>query len=253
VAHLYDLSVNPYPTGLPNVVGTKSFTPTPLALDDTHFAVGVYQYPAGFYAGITYRRPGWMTLTSDTTARDYLAAAYDPSANLTYAIDGYRAGYTSVVTAYSKASNSWTALASDTIARGGLAGVHDSSANLTYAIDGYTGSVYTAAITAYSKASNSWTSLAGDPTGRDGLAGAYDSSANLTYAIDGYNGDTVPYLIVVTAYSKASNSWTGLAGDTTERGNLAAVYDSSANLTYAIDGYNGNIGTYFSVVTGLIY
>jgi len=40
--------------------------------------------------------------------------------------------------------------------------------------------------------------------------------------------------------------WLTLASDTTARSDLAAAYDSNANLTYAIDGLNG---AYFSTVT----
>ena len=59
---------------------------------------GAGQYPAGYYQGVTI--PGWITEASDTTARDSLAAAYDSSANLTYAIDGYTSIEISLVTAY---------------------------------------------------------------------------------------------------------------------------------------------------------
>ena len=55
-------------------------------------------YPAGYYSQV--RLPGWITEASDTTIRDGLAAAYDSSANLTYAIDGYDGGKLSTVTAY---------------------------------------------------------------------------------------------------------------------------------------------------------
>ena len=54
---------------------------------------GAGQYPFGVYPAFTIL--GWATETSDTTARQYLGAAYDSSANLTYAIDG--ANYNSSV------------------------------------------------------------------------------------------------------------------------------------------------------------
>ena len=89
-------------------------------------------------------------MASDTTGREYLAAAYDSSANLTYAIDGENSSNVAIstVTAYSHSSNSWTAMVSDTTPRYGLAAAYDSSANLTYAIDGYNGS-YLSTATAY--------------------------------------------------------------------------------------------------------
>ena len=107
---------------------------------------GAGQYPAGYYQGVTI--PGWITEASDTTAREWLAAAYDSSANLTYAIDGMNSALLTTVTAYSHASNAWTAEASDTTARDSLAAAYDSSANLTYAIDGYT-SIEISLVTAY--------------------------------------------------------------------------------------------------------
>jgi len=105
-------------------------------------------YSAGYYSAVYI--PGWTALANDTTARYYLAAAYDSSANLTYAIDGYNvSGYSiATLTAYSHSSNSWTALANDTTARQQLAAAYDSSANLTYAIDGYYGGAL-ATLTAY--------------------------------------------------------------------------------------------------------
>ena len=79
---------------------------------------------------------GWVIQSQDATARKNLAAAYDSSANLTYAIDGYTTASISTVTAFSFSSGAWTTEASDTTARDTLAGAYDSSANLTYAIDG---------------------------------------------------------------------------------------------------------------------
>ena len=154
----------------------------------------VGRYPAGYYSSVVFS--GWLTETSDTTARAELAAAYDSSANLTYAIDGSTSANIATVTAYSHSANSWTAEASDTTARDELAAAYDSSANLTYAIDGYDGG-YLATVTAYSHSANSWTAEASDTTTRFELAAAYDSSANLTYAIDGYDGG---YLATVTAF-----------------------------------------------------
>ena len=93
---------------------------------------------------------GWTTLASDT-ARYELAAAYDSSANLTYAIDGYNGStFISTVTGYSHGSNAWTALAFDSAgARYYLAAAYDSSANLTYAIDGNNNSAIST-VTGYS-------------------------------------------------------------------------------------------------------
>jgi hypothetical protein len=107
------------------------------SLNSGNSAPGVYTSAAGYYSGVTVIVEGWITEASDTTARSELAAVYDSSSNLTYAIDGYNGSDNlTTVTAYSAASNSWTAEADDTTARSGLAAVYDSSSNLTYAIDG---------------------------------------------------------------------------------------------------------------------
>ena len=103
----------------------------------------------GYYTSILVQNSNyWISEASDTTARENLAAAYDSSANLTYAIDGYNSNLIATVTAYSHAANTWTAEASDTTARDNLAAAYDSSANLTYAIDGYNGNNL-ATMTAY--------------------------------------------------------------------------------------------------------
>ena len=53
------------------------------------------------FAGTAVAGPEWG-YASDTTVRYYLAAAYDSTANLTYAIDGYNGSNNlSTVTAYS--------------------------------------------------------------------------------------------------------------------------------------------------------
>jgi len=153
---------------------------------------------AGYYSSILVENANyWLLAASDTTARSGIGAAYDSSANLTYAVDGYTTTGIATVTAYSHPSNAWTAEASDTTARYGLAAAYDSSANLTYAIDGATGGFPT--VTAYSHLSNAWTAEASDTTARTYLGAAYDSSANLTYAVDGSPGSGT--IFIVTAYA----------------------------------------------------
>ena len=105
--------------------------------------------PQGFGTATTTTITGWFTVSGESPARDWLAAAYDSNANLTYAIDGCNdTSYFNTVTAYSHANNAWTAEASDSEARYGPAAAYDSGANLTYAIDGYNGS-YLSAVSAY--------------------------------------------------------------------------------------------------------
>ena len=99
---------------------------------------GRYKQPSGYYSALEFDISGWESKAADLTAREGLAAAYDSSANLTFAIDGH--GVTNVLTtnnAYSHASNAWTAEAADLKARKALAAIYDSSANLTFAIDGH--------------------------------------------------------------------------------------------------------------------
>ena len=127
-------------------VGVAGTMPNQGALNEPPNAGG--RFPGGYYTGITIA--GWFTVANDTATGNSLAGAYDSSANLTYAIDGWNgSSYLATVTAYSHASNTWTAEASDTTARNGPASAYDSSANLTYAIDGYNGSSYLATVTAY--------------------------------------------------------------------------------------------------------
>jgi hypothetical protein len=195
----------------------------------------------------------WTAIASDLVTRDQFAAAYDSGANLTYAIDGYNGGFLSTLTGYSHASNAWTALASDLYARSGLAAAYDSGANLTYAIDA--DSAYNNnAVTGYSHASNTWTTLASVAIGSANLgaffpAAVYDSGAGLTYIMDGNTGSTAADSVNrCLAYSHASNAWTYIAFDLVAREQLAAAYDSGANLTYAIDG-TGTAGTAIATVT----
>ena len=101
------------------------------------FKVGHYKQPSGYYSALEFEISGWTAEAADLTDRGHLAAAYDSSANLTFAIDGHGVtNYLATNNAYSHASNAWTAEAADLTARWGLAAAYDSSANLTFAIDG---------------------------------------------------------------------------------------------------------------------
>jgi len=144
--------------------------------------------------------------------------------------------------------NSWLTAASDPVARSDQGAAYDSQANLTYSIDGYNGSATIVNVTAYSRSSNAWTSKANDVYNRNNIGAAYDSSANLTYAIDGSSSSGAFYT-AVTAFSNASDSWTTVASDVSaQRQALGSAYDSSANLTYAVDGYTV-AGTMTNTVT----
>ena len=164
------------------------------------FKVGHYKQPSGYYSALEFEISGWTAEAADLKARWWVAAAYDSSADLTFAIDGYGAThYLTTNNAYSHASNAWTAEAADLKGRKGLAAAYDSSANLTFAIDGYGATNYLATNNAYSHASNAWTAEAANLTARGDLAAAYDSSANLTFAIDGrgatnYNSTNNAYI-----------------------------------------------------------
>ena len=119
----------------------------------------------------------WTTEAADTNgARYYITAAYDSSANLTYAIDGYQSGGpTWLVGSYSHSSNAWSAETSDSADRYASGAAYDSSANLTYSIDGWT-TVAINTVTAYSHGSNSWTTETSDSAGvRVYIDAAYDS------------------------------------------------------------------------------
>ena len=100
---------------------------------------GRYKQPSGYYSALEFGIIGWIAEATDLIARRWLAAAYDSSANLTFAIDGLNTSSFTTNNAYSHTSNAWTAEAADLKARRYLAAAYDSSANLTFAIDGYGG------------------------------------------------------------------------------------------------------------------
>ena len=49
---------------------------------------GRYKQPSGYYSALEFEIIGWIAEAADLIGREEVAAAYDSSANLTFAIDG---------------------------------------------------------------------------------------------------------------------------------------------------------------------
>ena len=212
------------------------------------YATGGYVNPTylATHNAYSYGSNAWTSETNTTTAVIDHGEVYDSSANLTYVIDGFStsfagSGYSNACVAYSYGSNAWTSEANDSYGiRRSLGSAYDSNANLTYAIGGQNSTpAYIAITTAYSHGSNAWTSETSESTARQQQGVAYDVVNKLTYSISGVGAGSNP-LNSVEGYSHSSNAWTSEPSDVVggTRFGLAAVYDVSALLTYAIDGYN---------------
>ncbi|WP_353961755.1 kelch repeat-containing protein [Streptomyces sp. NBC_01619] len=192
----------------------------------------------------------WVTLPSLPAPRSNLAATTAPcpqnvdglKGTCVYAIGGIRGEnplLSSVVEAYSPATNTWVTLPSMPTRRSFLSAATTScpqnvdglDGTCVYAIGGRDLFAALNTVEAYSPATNTWATLPSMPTARAGLQGSAAhcpqtidglSRTACVYAIGGFDENS-PALNTVEAYNPASNTWTALPSMPTARALLAGA------------------------------
>ncbi len=188
----------------------------------------------------------WASAAPMSTARTRLAAVAGPDGKI-YALGGSTSstmdltGYTTLVEAYTPATDSWEVVAPMNTSRVGLAAAV--SGGKIYAFGGYGvppgyTARYLVTVEAYDPVANSWSSSPSMKEARYGLAAAATSNGFI-YLIGGKNSSSVPPSNN-EEYIPASGTSTSIAGlPSGQRSELAAVsLYAGEDTLYAVGGGN---------------
>ncbi|MBI4713422.1 MAG: hypothetical protein HY762_09025 [Planctomycetes bacterium] len=198
------------------------------------YAYNSHRVSIGSNEAYTYL-PKWMTKTSMSTPRAYLAGGVVN--NKIYCIGGLNAsGHLATNEEYNPSTDTWIPKANMPTTRSALAvGVVNDK---IYAIGGYNGINHLPTVEEYDPISDAWISKTPMPVSRSGIAAGVIN--NKIYVTGGYDGTN--YYQSLLIYNPASDTWTTGADMPTKRAyHSVAVADvgSSNYRIYAIGGLDG--------------
>jgi hypothetical protein len=198
------------------------------------------------YARPRARFQGWKAdLQAAPTARRDLAAGFDSTTGILYAVGGSGNGGPGIASleAYDTNTDSWTTKAPMPTARGELGAAFDTANGILYAVGGcdshvvHTECFRLQTVEAYDTKTDSWTARAPMPTTRQMVDGrgvdvaVFDATNQMMY-VAGRGAEALE------AYDTNTNSWTTRSGGGWAEGITAATFDNTNGIMYACAGQN---------------